>query len=119
MKRSKPLRRTELARGTKRLPPRSARRDAEAEQRAEVRAVVLARAGNRCQWAEVVPWVRCGWLPGRRQLEVDELRGGSYRSTEYLDPDRCRAACPRHHDYKTAHKREALALLDEYERTHG
>lgn len=93
------------------LPAKSARRKDEEAERARVRTVVLKRAGHRCQYADVVPEVLCGFLPERRSLEVDELRGGSYRHEEYLDPDQCRAVCPKHHDYKTAHKNEVLARL--------
>lgn len=120
MKRSAPLKRGKaLARGTKRIAPKSARRLEEQEQRDECRRIVLARAGGRCEYEGAIPEVRCGFLPGRRTLEVDELRGGSYRSVEYLDPTRCRAACPKHHDYKTEHKRAVLERLEAWEEEHG
>lgn len=97
----------------------SEKRKAERAERALVRAEVIRRAGGRCQYENVVPEIPCGFLPDRRKLEVDELRGGSYRSIEYLDPDSCRATCPRHHDYKTANKRAVLALLEAFEAAHN
>lgn len=90
----------------------SDRRRAQLGQRKQVRDVVWARAGGRCEYADVVPEVECGMLPGRG-MEVDELRGGSQRGSEWLDPDRCRLTCPVHHDYKTAHKRVVLRRLGE------
>jgi len=75
-----------------------------------VRAEVGARAGWQCEYRDVIPEVECGWLPGRG-LEVDELRGGSFRASEWLDADRCRLTCPVHHDWKTANKREVLRRL--------
>lgn len=117
---SSELKRTELKRDPSyRIPQQSAKRKAEQIIRTkEVRPEVLRRAGasgpgdlSACQYRAVVPAVACGWLPDRRVLEVDELRGGSFRSSEWLDPDRCRAVCPCHHDYKTLHKDEVIDLL--------
>lgn len=102
-----------MNRGTKRIPQRSARRIAEQPDRDACRAVVLARAAGVCEYRDVVPEISCGWLPGRRELEVDELVGGASRSIEYVDPERCRGVCPVHHDYKTANKREVLRRLGE------
>lgn len=125
---SKPLKRTELKRDpTYRMPQRSPKRERLEQARREVRAEVLRRAGaadpgdlSACQYRVIIPEVACSWLPDRRQLEVDELRGGSHRSTEWLDPDQCRATCPFHHDIKTTHKREVLRRLAEHEeRAHG
>lgn len=83
-----------------RLPQRSARRARiESEVRPEVREIVRAR--GRCEYADVIPEVACGWLPGRRQLEVDELHGGARRNEEMQDPDQCVLTCPVHHDVKT------------------
>lgn len=90
----------------------SERRRAQLSERDRVRDAVWARAGGRCEYADVVPEVACGMLPGRG-MEVDELRGGSRRGSEWLDPDRCRLTCPVHHDYKTAHKRVVLRRLGE------
>jgi len=87
----------------------SAKRRRELAQRKKVRAIVLERAGNRCEWAPLIPELACGWLPDRTVLEIDELRGGAYRCTEWLDPERCVATCPAHHDHKSAAKREMLA----------
>lgn len=102
-----PPRKTPL-RSTGRVNPVSKKRRAQADQRTDVRRAVLAAAGHRCEAIDLVPEVRCGDLPGRTGLEVDELRGGSYRVTEWLDPAACQAVCPVHHDWKTAHKREYL-----------
>jgi len=69
---------------------------------------VLARDGG-CIAIDLVPEVRCASPDLRRPaLEVDELRGGSYRSLEWLDPDSCNTLCQAHHDWKTAHKREFI-----------
>lgn len=103
-------------RSRKRLPQQSDRRKAEQPERDATRQEVLRRAGWQCQYRDLVPWVRCATRPGRRDLEVDELRGGAQRSTEYLDPEQCRATCPAHHDYKTEHKHEVLGLLAAAER---
>lgn len=90
------------------LPVKSARRQEQDAERAKVVAEVLRRAGAKspadlsaCQYRAIVPEVECGWLPDRRRLEVDELRGGSHRAIEWLNPDACRAVCPVHHDVKT------------------
>lgn len=90
----------------------SDQRRAQLSARASVLRQVIARAGGRCEYADVIPEVPCGMLPGRG-MEVDELRGGSRRSSEWLDVDRCRLACPVHHDWKTAHKRVVLRRLGE------
>ena len=125
MKRSGPIKRN-LARARawenasrKPMPQQSAKRTAQQPERDRTRATVLARAGHRCQYEILLPFLPCGFLPDRRRLEVDELRGGSMRSTEFLDPDSCRATCPVHHDYKTAHKNEVLALLALHEAVEG
>jgi hypothetical protein len=104
------VKRTPLTRRT-RLSAVSRKRKAQAGQRVQVREIVAERAGGRCEYAPVIPEVPCGMLPGRG-MEVDEMRGGSYRSTEWLDPDACRYTCPVHHDYKTAHKRTVLSRLE-------
>lgn len=109
MKRSPLVRRAGLRR-TGRLAPMSARRRRDLSTRAEVRQAVLARQGWRCA-AEGMPDLGpCGFLPGRRQLEVDELSGGSARRAEWLDTDRCQALCPRHHDWKHAHPADAYRV---------
>lgn len=115
MKRSGPIqRKTPMKRGG-RISPVSEKRKAEQGARTACRAEVLRRSEGRCEYEAVIDWIPCGFLPDRRALEVDELRGGSFRSTEYLDPDACRATCPVHHDYKTSHKNEVLALLEAHE----
>jgi hypothetical protein len=99
-----------INRSRKPLPSMSKRRRSNLVGRAEVRRVVTDRAGGRCEYAEIIPEVRCGFLPGRG-MEVDELRGGSFRSSEWLDPDRCRLVCPVHHDWKSANNRDLLSRL--------
>lgn len=113
MKRSGPLKRTKgLKRSSRPLQAQSAKRKAEASARREVVALVLERADGKCEHAPHIPEVPCGYYPPERPgLEVDELRGGSWRGTEYLDPASCRATCPRHHDIKTTNKNEILRRL--------
>lgn len=124
MKRSRLERRTPLTadpgkqaewrqRTARNLPAISKRRRREQSARNLVREQVHIRAGGACEYASVVPEVTCGFLPGRSRMEVDELRGGSFRSVEYLDVERCRLTCPVHHDWKTAHKRDVLRRLGE------
>lgn len=117
-----PMRRTQMKRGaelrtdpTYRFPQRSRRRSDDDGRRREVRAEVARRSGGRCQYAAVIPEVPCGFFVDRPGMEVDEMRGGAWRSTEYLDPDRCRLTCPAHHDWKTDHKRLVLQRLAEHE----
>ena len=102
-------------RSRKPIPQVSARKLASRGDRAAVRAVVLLRANYQCEYASVIPEVPCrfyAWA-GRGRLEVDELRGGSRRSTEELDAASCVATCPAHHDFKTNNKREVLRRLEE------
>jgi len=111
--RADPLAQLEWQRRSRKALARvSKKRQAQLGDRKRVRDVVWARAAGRCEYAEVVPEVACGMLPGRG-MEVDELRGGSRRGSEWLDADRCRLTCPVHHDYKTAHKRTVLRRLGE------
>lgn len=93
----------EFAGKRSRIAPRSTRRRDQEPERVDVRATVLDRAAGVCQYAEIVPEVECGFYPwaDRPGLEVDELHGGAQRSIEWLDPEACRAVCPRHHDVKT------------------
>lgn len=104
------------AKPRKRIPPVSKSRQAKAELRELVRWVVLTRPGPRCEIAAAFPEVRCGSIitPERpNELEVDEIRGGSFKVTEMYDPERCRRGCHRHHDHKTANKREYLRRIGE------
>lgn len=95
----------------KRIPARSAKRQAMQAERDTCRAVVLARGA--CEYAPLIPEVECGspWHH-RPPLEVDEIRGGAYRLDEFTDPTRCRLTCQNHHDWKTAHKREAISRIE-------
>lgn len=99
MKRSGPIR--SISKKRQRLLPK----------RNKVREEVLERAEWQCEYAPVIPEIACGTLPNRMFLEIDELRGGSHRVTEWTDPDLCRATCPIHHDYKTDNKEEVLKRL--------
>lgn len=102
-----------------RIKPVSARRARDLQTRAAVVEIVHARAGGACWYAPVVPEIRCRQLyRDRLPLEVDELRGGAYRVTEWLDPDRCRLTCQAHHDFKTDNKLLVLDRLAHYEETH-
>lgn len=100
MKRT-PMKRTGIKRGSTRIAQQSERRREQAEARREVVQIVLKRDGV-CQYARVIPEVPCSSpFAHRPPLEVDELRGGSHRSIEYLNPDACVAVCQTHHDIKT------------------
>lgn len=72
-------------------------------------------AGGRCEYADLFPDIECGWLPERTVLEVDEIRGGSWRVVEWTDPHRCRLTCPVHHDEKTRTKTHELVARIENE----
>jgi hypothetical protein len=96
------------------IPYKSPKRMSDGDKRAAVRAAVLERAGGDCEYAGVIPEVRCASPdPRRPAIEVDEIRGGAYRCTEWLNPDRCMASCQSHHDFKTLNKREVLLRLGE------
>ena len=110
--RADPDKQREWQRSSGALARVSGKRRAQLSERASVREQVIARAGGQCEYADVIPEVACGFLPGRG-MEVDELRGGSRRGSEWLDAERCRLACPVHHDWKTAHKRDVLRRLGE------
>lgn len=81
-------------------------------ERARVRELVLNRAAGVCEAMTLVPEIKCAspWY-NRPKLECHELHGGSYRSTEWLDPDCIQALCQQHHDWVTEHKREYLDRL--------
>ena len=93
----------------KRIAPKSKRVIDRQPERDACRAVVLERAGHCCQYAPIWPGLPCGSpFTDRPQLEVDEVRGGSYRAADQYDPHWCRAACQLHHDIKTRSKTRAL-----------
>lgn len=101
------------------MKPVSDKRRARFKVRALVVEIVHQRAGERCWYAPFIPEVPCEhWDRTRPMLEVDELRGGAHRITEWLEPDCCRLACQSHHRYKTEHKLEVLDRLARYEETH-
>jgi 5-methylcytosine-specific restriction endonuclease McrA len=97
-------RRTELRRGSG-IAAVSRKRRAQLRTRADVRRIVIARDGG-CRGRFLIPEQPCGFLPGRAMLEVDEIipRG---RGGDWLNPDHCQLLCPRCHDWKHAHPREA------------
>lgn len=97
-----------------RINPVSQRTRDERTARAECKAAVRARSGGQCEYAEAIWEIPCAFYPHARraELECDELRGGSWRRIEYLNPDRCRDVCPAHHDWKTEHKWTVLERLD-------
>jgi hypothetical protein len=102
-----------------RLRHASPKRARDQQRRQAVVEIVHARANCCCWYAAFIPEIRCEhWDRSRPRLEVDELRGGSYRITEWLDPDACRLACQSHHRYKTEHKLEVLDRLARYEQEH-
>jgi hypothetical protein len=105
----------------KRVNPVSARRRAAFDDRAYCVQEVRILARGRCEYADLWPDVPCGWLPERTVLEVDEIRGGSWRVVEWTDPHRCRLTCPVHHDVKTDSKDHALVerIETETRRTDG
>lgn len=102
-----------------RIKPVSDKRQAHMKLRRLVVEIVHQRADHRCWYAHVVPEIRCERFDFTRpEFEVDELRGGAQRLTEWTDPDRCRLTCQSHHRYKTEHKLTFLDRLARYERKH-
>ena len=93
------------------MKPISNKKLQQLNERKKVIETVKQRANNQCEYADIIPEIPCATLPGRNNLEVDELRGGAYRCTEWLDPDQCKLTCPAHHDYKTNHKNDILHRL--------
>lgn len=93
------------------MRPMSPKKRRELERRKVVVHQVHIRDGG-CIARLVITEIECGFLPNRSVLEVDEIRGGSYRSTEWLDADRCQLLCPAHHDFKTDHKRSFNARIE-------
>jgi hypothetical protein len=89
----------------------STKRASQLNERKKVIDQVKERANNQCEYADIIPEIDCDTRPGRKNLEVDELRGGAHRCTEWLDATQCRLTCPAHHDYKTNHKNEILDRL--------
>lgn len=95
---------TTLPAATKRIPQRSAKREAEDDERRAVRAAVRARAGGRCEARHVVPEVTC-WGP----LDVDEVESRGTHPGAHLDEDLCQLVCRGHHDWRHANPAEATA----------
>lgn len=78
-----------------RLPPRSSKRIAEADERRAVVAEVVARDGHWCQAITLVPEVKCGG-----PLDADEWELRSARPGGHLDPSNVQMLCRAHHDWK-------------------
>lgn len=84
-----------------RLRPVSAKRSAERDTRAQVRETTLRRAMFRCQ-APGAFGIRCRGL-----LDVHEVFPRGANPGSHLDDTVTLALCRAHHDYVTAHPKEA------------
>lgn len=105
--RKKPMKRTELRRGTSelkrtRIQPVSKKRQREAPTRRAVVAEAHSRDGYRCVAADVVPEVKC-WGP----LDGDEIVKRSARPGGHLDASNVQGLCRAHHDWKDTHPLDA------------
>ena len=88
-----------------RLRPQSAKRQAEADERFDVRSVTWHRAGGHCEAERLVPAVACGG-----PLDVDEIAPRSALPGGHLDPANTALLCRRHHDWKGANPEAAHAV---------
>lgn len=88
-----------------RLKPRSAKRRAEANQRAAIVIEALRRAGHQCQARHLVPEVRCGG-----PLDPDEIMGRGVLPGAHLIQDNVQILCRAHHDWKHDHPTRARDL---------
>ncbi len=93
----KPLKRTGPPTRKSQIAPMSSKRRTNMKERERVRVVVTARDGD-CV-ARNNPHVPCGEIPGRKPLEVHEIRGGADRQATWLDPDWCITVCPVLHSW--------------------
>lgn len=85
-----------------RLPAKSPRRIAEADQRADVRAEVQAR-DRVCQASVLIPGHRCSSpFSTRPRLEVHEVESRGAHPGSHLNPDLCVLLCQGAHDAATA-----------------
>lgn len=109
VKRGKPLARTAMVAGRKRLPPRSARRSSEVDARRDLVGRVLARDGHACrapaQLAAVglAPWPAC-WGP----LDVHEVITRASWPAGYLVDANTKTLCRSCHDHAHEHPVEAI-----------
>lgn len=95
------------------LPFKSAKRKAEADQRAEVRRITAERAGYRCQGPEAgLPGDCFSPDPTRPDLEVHEPRQRSTHPGSHLDASNTVLLCQRHHDAVTSPVGEARVLAE-------
>lgn len=114
IRRSKPLRRTPLARSTKPIPARSQRREAIAGERREFVESLLRRR----QWCEAhAVLLELALISGPlRALAVDvhELvrrsQGTPIVPSQGLDETDVLCVCRRCHDWITTHPRDAVSL---------
>ncbi len=85
-----------------RLAPRSRKTIERQPEREAVIQATLARAGNRCEFAEAIPEVKC-WHPKGERLDTHEIaQRGTHPGSQY-DIEVTRAACRRHHEHLHAH----------------
>lgn len=88
------------------IPQVSKKRARENRQRSKVRDEVLTRDGFTCRTrGGIIPSIpRCAG-----PLDVHEVIGRG-RGGSFLDPENCLTLCRRHHEWVTAHPREATEL---------
>lgn len=85
--------------------PRSAKREAEHDEREEVRRATFARDGHRCVASGFVPGARCP-----DGLECDERQGRGRRPGSHLDLTQTQSLCWADHRLKTTEPRLAGLL---------
>ncbi len=85
--------RSQLGRGTKRLPAQSAKRRQQRPARDDVRRRTIERASGRCEGAALWPEIAC-WGP----LDVDEAVGRGVRPGAHLDAAVTQLVCRAHHE---------------------
>jgi hypothetical protein len=102
VKRGGPLKRTGFIRRRTPLRQQSAKRKREAADRRAVVAEVIARDGNRCSIAHLVPEVACA---GPLDPDEEVMRG--QRKDAHLDASNVRMICRAHHDWSHRERLEA------------
>lgn len=110
MKRTPLKRKTPMPRARKPIAARSAKRKAEAPERARVREQVLDRDGHRCTMFGLAPGPCGSPFPWRPPLEVHEVIPRGRWRAGYLVVSNCVTGCQLHHDWVTSHPVEATAL---------
>lgn len=99
VKPAKPIRRSR-----KRIANRSARREAQVDERARVIFVVYQRDGGRCQAEAKVPGIRCDG-----PLDAHEIIPRSAWRDGYLEPSNVVLVCRQHHQWIDNHPELAHA----------